>query len=203
MPALLLAGALAAAAPLPSLPALPFGTLEMTLEKTIFQVDVVRVEMRVDEAGAERLAPWAAGETYSEPLADSVAAVVLATRDIDIDLTFLHGASQKQFLNGIRDNLKRVVKAGWITAAHADTLRERLAAWYAFLEDRGVRDGDVMRYRIRGDTIRYHYTGDDGTVLLDFTGNDPSGRPSVLGSYLAPGSDFRRKLVSSLAEGGP
>jgi hypothetical protein len=203
LPILALLGTPAAGPELPSLPALPFGSLEMLLEKTIFQIDVVRVAIRLDESGAERLAPLAAADGYGESLADTVAAVVLSTPDVDVDLRFVHGASRKQFLNGARNSMKRVVRAGWITEAQARDLGEKLPRWYGFLEDRGVKVGDVMRYRVRGDTIRYLYTGVEGETLLDFTGDDPHDRFAVLGSYFAPGSEFRKKLVSSLLRPAP
>jgi len=172
----------------------------MVLEKTIFQVDVVQVTMRVDSSGADRLAPLAAEDEPSPALADSVAAIVLSTPDVDVDLRFVHGASQKQFLNGIRDNLKLLVKVGWMSEAQSESLQGKLAGWYAFLKDRGIRVGDTMLYRVRGDTIRYVYVGVGDEVLLDFVGNDPADRVSVLGSYLVPGSDFRNKLVESLLQ---
>ncbi|HSM08267.1 MAG TPA: hypothetical protein VLA33_04535, partial [Gemmatimonadota bacterium] len=65
-------------------------------------------------------------------------------------------------------------------------------------EERGIRSGDRMLQRVRGDTLRTVYEGADGEVLLDQVDVGPERRLAVLGGYFAPGSDFRQGLVESV-----
>ena len=76
-----------------------------------------------------------------------------------------------------------------------------LPEWYGFMEERGIMKGDWMVYWVHGDTLDSSYHGVDGEVLLDRNQTGSMRRYGVLGSYFAPKSDFRKKLVKSLMEG--
>jgi hypothetical protein len=190
--------ALAAAPELADLPPVPHGRMRALLERTIFQVDVLNLEIRVDETTASKLGELVRGQKYSEGLADQVAQEVLAAPDAWVRMEFLRSVKQSQFLDGIEDNMERALDVGWISREHFEEVVANLPRWYDFLAKRGIKDGDTMQYRLHQDTTHYLYTGVDGDVLLDMSETDTRSRYSILGSYFAPKSGFRKDLVRSL-----
>lgn len=172
--------------------------MHMLLEKTIFQVDVLTLDIRFGAEASARLDSLVAGRAYSGGLADSVAAIALDARDVWAHIVFKRNVSLNQFLGGVRRNLDRARKDGIVSPAEYETISDGLPLWYAFLDDRGIHSGDEMFYRIRGDTLRTVFRSVEGEILLDQVDIGPERRLSVLGGYFASKSDFRERLVRSL-----
>lgn len=174
----------------------------MLLEKTIFQVDVLRLDVRLGPEATVRLDSLIDARrgdaTSSGDLSDSVAAIALEARDALTSLEFLRDVGLDRFLEGIRDNLRRAEEGGLITRDEFEGISDALPGWYDFLRDRGIRSGDRMLQRIRGDTLRTVYISAAGDTLLDQADTGSHRRLAVLGGYFAPGSDFREGLVESL-----
>jgi hypothetical protein len=186
----------------PPFPETPYSAMKTLLEKTVFDVNVLTLEVKVDPATAERLERAAAGKPFSEEVASEVARIVLTGNEAWVRMTFHRGASQEQFLRGIRENMKRALAAGWITEEHFEDVSENLPRWYDFLADRGVKKGDRVLYWIHDRRLETAFRGVDGKVYLDTDEEDPQAREGVLGSFFAPGSDFRKGLVRSLLRAG-
>jgi len=198
-PALLIAGFALAASDTAEFQVYPGGQMSALLEKTLFKVDVVELKVRVDEATAGKLVKVVEGQSkYTEELANRVATEVLAAPNAWIRMEFLRSIKLSQFLDSIEKSMEHVLQAGWISEDHFNESVAQLPEWYAFLEERGIKDGDTMQYFIHEDMTRYLYTGVEGDVLLDTSEVDTRSRYSVLGSYFAPKSDFRKGLVRSL-----
>lgn len=180
----------------------PNATMAMLLEKSIFQVDVLQLEVRLGPEATMRLDSLiaASGSASASPdvLGDSVAAIALGARDALTSLEFLRDVGLGRFLDGIRDNLRRAEEGGLITPAEFEGISSALPAWYDFLRDRGIRSGDRMLQRVRGDSLRTVYISAAGDTLLDQADVGSHRRLAVLGGYFAPGSDFREGLVESL-----
>lgn len=176
----------------------PNAHMHMLLEKTIFKVDVLTLDIRLGPRETARLDSLLAGHEFSKDLADSVAAVALDSRNAWARIEFRRGVSLDQFIGGVRENLGRAEKAGIVTFEEYETIVAGLPLWYAFLADRPIRSGDQMFYRIRGDTLHTVFRSADGDRLLDQVDVGPERRLSVLGGYFAPKSDFRKGLVRSL-----
>jgi len=174
--------------------------MHMLFEKTIFKVDVLTLDIRFGPEPARRLEALVAGRRYSPSLADSIAAVAVDARDAWARIRFERNVSLVRFLDAIRKNLERALKAGIIDADSFDDIVRDLPVWYQFLAADGIHDGDEMFYRIRGDTLHTVYRSVGGEVLLDQIDVGPERRLSVLGGYLAPKSDFRKGLIKSLFE---
>lgn len=176
--------------------------LRMLLEKTIFNIDVLWLTVDIRGEHAARL------RTLSRDLAedgdvrgaaaDSVAWAAVDAKCADARLDFVRGISRRQLVNAIRESTRAAWEAGMIEEDTYRFVERGLPDWYPFLEERGVREGDAMRYRIRGDTLNIRYRAADGRVLLDRT--DVGTARSVLAGYFAPGSDFREGLLRSLLE---
>ncbi len=173
--------------------------MHMLLEKTIFKVDVLTLDIWLGPRETARLDSLLAGREFSADLVDSVAAVALDSRNLWARIEFKRDVSLDQFLGGIRDNLRRAEEAGVVTHEEYEAIVASLPRWYAFLVERRIHSGDQMFYRIRGDTLHTVFRSAEGDNLLDQVDVGPERRLSVLGGYFAPKSDFREKLVRSLS----
>lgn len=176
----------------------PFARMHVLVEKSFLKIDVLSLTLRVDGGTAERLQELASGREYSSSLGDSVAREIFRATDASALVEFHRGFGYDRMLEGIRRNLRGSVDAGMIERAAYDSISRRLPRWLAFLRGRGVQEGDTLRFRLRGDTVGVVYRGAGGEPLADTRGLDPLRRISILGRYLAPGSDFREGLVRSL-----
>lgn len=168
------------------------------LEKTIFKVDVLTLEVRFGEPAAQRLAALARNRQLTKGLADSIASAALEADDVLAHIRFERNVSLEQFVNAVRNNAAAARDAGIISEIEFAEIARGLPVWYRFLADTGIKDGDEMLYRIRGDTLRTVYRTADGDVKLDQTDVGASRRLSVMGGYFAPKSDFRKGLIASL-----
>jgi hypothetical protein len=168
------------------------------LEKTILKVDVAWLEIWFTPDVDARIRALATGPRGPER--DSIAALATRTTDALARLHFERNVSLGQFLDGLQGSARRARDAGIISAAAYDDIITSSPRWYGFLEERGIRDGDEMLYRIQGDTLRTVFRAVDGETLLDQTDVGPERGRSVLGGYLAPGSDFRRGLIESTVQ---
>ncbi|MFB6240958.1 MAG: hypothetical protein ABEJ46_05290 [Gemmatimonadota bacterium] len=179
----------------------PYAEMCMLLEKTLFQVNVLTVRIRFGPETAARLRALAQSSEPSGALRDSIVSTALRARDALVRAGFLRGVGLDRFIEETRKNLRRARDAGIITGVAFRRISESLPEWYDFLEERGIREGDEIVYRIRGDTLRSLYRLRDGSLPLDLTETGRQRRLAVLGSYLAPGSEFRRPLIRSLLRG--
>jgi hypothetical protein len=170
------------------------------LEKTIFKVDVAWLDIWFTPGVGQRLRSLASRRPGSAR--DSIARVALDATDVLARLTFERDVGVDRFLDGLVTSTEKARDAGIITDAMLRDIRTSSSQWYAPLEARGIRDGDEMLYRIRGDTLRTVVRSADGTTLLDQTDVGPERRLAVLGGYLAPGGDFRDGLIDSVLNGG-
>lgn len=173
-------------------------TMEMLLEKTIFQVDVLTLTVRIKGDRAARLRELARSGPVSEEATDSVARIAAGATRAWAQLEFVRDVSMDRFLDAIRESSRAAVEAGFIDREAFDFIDRSLPKWYSFLVERGVKEGDRMTYRIDGDTLETRYRTHDGDLLLQQTDVGAARRRSVLGGYFAPGSDFREGLVRSL-----
>ena len=170
----------------------------MLLEKTIFQVDVLTLDVRFGVEDTRRIERLAAGRRHSRDLEEAIAQIAIHTRDAYMTIEFRREVSLEQFVDGVREDLGRVPKAGIISQADYEEISANLPIWFAFLEERRIWKGDRIEYRVRGDSLRTRFVSRDGEVLLDQVDAGESPRLAVLGSYFVRGSSFRKELIESL-----
>jgi hypothetical protein len=168
------------------------------LEKTIFKVDVLTLEVYFGAETAARLETLARDNQLTRDLGDSIAMVGAHSQDAWARMGFVRNVSFGQFTDAIRQNAKHARDEGIILPETFDLIDESLPLWYGFLRERGVLKGDEMMYRIRGDTLRTVYRTVDGETPLDQIDVGPERRLSVLGGFFARKSDFRKGLLESL-----
>lgn len=177
------------------------GTMRMKLERTIFQVDVLTLGVRVDSATAaaiDRLMDG--GSAYDEAAAARIAERALEAEEVVAGIEFLRDVSLERFLDAVREDMRKAVDAGWLAPEGYRTVSEGLPRWFDFLRERGIRDEDRVSYHVRGDTLRTVYSDPAGDILLDQTDVGRQHRRALLGAWLAPGSSFREDLIRSLWE---
>jgi hypothetical protein len=175
-----------------------YSEASMLLEKTLFRIDVARLRLRFGAETAFELESLLEGKSYSEALADTAVGFALGTRDAWASLGFQRDVGFDRFLDGIRDGVSVARNAGIVEPDFARSLSDSLPAWYASLQERGVKDGDVMMYRITGDTLRTVFRTVDGRILVNQVDVGSQPRLSVMGGFLASGSEFRKGLLISL-----
>jgi hypothetical protein len=178
----------------------PFSTMAMRYERTIFNVDILQLEVGFDPETAETFSSLIRGQSYDDAVARQVVDVALAAPDVMVRTQFLRDVSLDQFLDGMRDNLRHARESGYLTPEEEGLIARETTEGYAVLEDRGIRKGEVMWYRLRGDTLHVAFVALDGEVLVEDRPVGPERRMAVLGGYLAEGSDFREDLIRSLFE---
>lgn len=171
--------------------------MQMLLEKTIFNIDVLWLTVRIDGDTATQLRAMTEGRR-TEERADSIARLAVGATCADVRLDFVRDVGLDRFFESVRQSLGAAREAGFIEPRTYRLVDESLPEWYAFLEGRGIRDGDRMTYELRGDTVNTRYHAADGDLLLDQTDVGADRRRSVLAGYFAPGTDFRDALIENL-----
>lgn len=175
-----------------------YSRMHMLLEKTIFAVDVLTVDMRFDPETRDRFERLARQQTYSEELASRITAAALDAQHALVTLQFERSVPFDRWLQEARRGLSQAAQGNLIPQETSREVRGSLPRWFAPVEERGFRKGDRIVYRIDPDLLRTRLVSEAGTVLIDHT--DPGASPgrAVLAGFLAPGTDFREPLVRSL-----
>lgn len=178
----------------------PYGELSALMEVTIFNIDVLTLTVRVPPRVADRLRSLSAGRSYSDELADSVAAVMLEADDLWARQELHRDVGYDRMTGGTRETAERAAEAGYIGGAHLEDFVARIPDLFGFLRDEGASEGDELFFRIRGDTVRTVYRTVKGEVRLDRTVVDPEARRASIPAFFAPDTRFRKRLVESLLE---
>ncbi len=176
----------------------PFAKMAMRYERTIFNVDILQLEVGFDDETARTFSSLVQGRSYDEVIAQQVVDAALAAPDVMVRTQFLRDVTLDQFLGGMRDNLRNARENGYLTTDEERVIARETTDGYAILADRGIRKNEVMWYRLRGDTLHVALVAGDGEVLVEDRPVGPERRMAVLGGYLSEGSDFREDLIRSL-----
>jgi hypothetical protein len=180
----------------------PHGELTALMEVTIFNIDVLTLTVRVPPEVAERLRSLSEGRSYSEELADSVAAVVLDAEDLWARQVLHRDVGYDRIAGGMRETVEKAAEAGYISETYLADFVARIPDLFGFLRDGGASEGDEIFFRIRGDTVRTIYRTVEGEVRLDRAVVDPEARRASVPAFFAPDTRFRKRLVESLLAAG-
>lgn len=178
-----------------------FSRMHMLYERTIFNVDVLTVDMQFDEPSQRAFRDAAAGRGYSDELAERVATIAVHATNVFLAVEFQRDVALDRWVAGVRENLRMARQWGVIDEEVYRHVSEQLPRWFRSISDRGFREGDRILYRAYPDRLRTVLRGVDGRTLLDQTDRGAGPRRALLGGYFAPGSDFREPLVRSLLPG--
>ena len=179
----------------------PHARMHMLLEKTIFAVDVLTVDIRFGHETAERFARLvtAASADSAVPVAEIAQAAAEAERAF-IRVEFQRDVSLDRWVLEVRSSLELAWQSGLIEQDNYQHVSRNLPIWFESIAERGFRDGDALLYRVYPDRMRTVLVSPSGDVLVDQTDPGTGPRRALLGGYFAPGSDFREPLVRSMLE---
>jgi hypothetical protein len=171
--------------------------LHYLYEASLFKIDAMRLQVRVDEATAGAVEAMVRDAKRSSRLEHDVARRYQSTRDATVDMEFLHGVSGETFLEHTLKALRELVGDGAVTKADADTLSREVSERFAFLAAARVRPGDRLQYQVKADTVWTTYTRGSTVLKLDRHAGKRF-RDYILATYFAPSSDFRRGLLDQV-----
>ena len=163
-----------------------------------FSIDVLSLEVRFGSEVAEKVKSLVQDGDEPSKVADSIADTAIHAQDAFVHIRFLRDIRLDRFIQEARESTKLVRKAGIIDKPSYEHISKNLPIWYASLANRGIREGDEMFYRIRGESLRAVFRGVDGTIYVD---QEDKGRLSplaVLGGFFVEKSKFRKGLLQSL-----
>ena len=174
--------------------------LDYVLEKTFLKIDAVRLELQVLDGTPSRVAELIDGSTRDEELEDSVAAAYGDVESAKFRLEFLVSFSLDRFLDGNRDSMQGLAKAGIISEAEAERLYLENERRFAILEESGMKEGDRLEHELRGDSIITRFIDASGVTRIDELRVGPERRAALLGSFFGPESEFRDGLLDQVLE---
>lgn len=172
--------------------------LEALLEKTLFQVDVIALDLWLGPATSSEVRRLCAASDPAEAPGDSLAAAVAASRDARSRMVFRRDVGLDRFLDGVIADMRRAREAGLLDEEGFRVVSTGLPLWLAPLRADGLREGDRLLHRIAGDTLQTVVQRGDGAVVLDQTDVGAEHRRALLGSLVAPGGGFTDQLLDQL-----
>ena len=183
----------------------PFARMSTLYEKSFLflKVDVLNVEVRFGSEVAEKVKSFVQSGDEPSKFADSIADTAIHAQDAFVHIRFLRNIRLKRFIQEARESTKLVREAGIIDNPSYEHISNNLPIWYGSLAKRGIREGDEMFYRIRGESLRAVYHGVDGTIYLDQEDQGTLFSLAILGGYFVEKSKFRKGLLQSLFHDSP
>ena len=178
----------------------PFARMSTLYEKSFLflKVDVLNVEVRFGSEVTEKVKSFVQSGDEPSKFADSIADTAIHAQDAFVHIRFLRNIRLKRFIQEARESTKLVREAGIIDNPSYEHISNNLPIWYGSLAKRGIREGDEMFYRIRGDSLRAVFRGVDGTIYVDLEDKGSLFSLAVLGGYFVEKSKFRKGLLQSL-----
>ena len=170
--------------------------LRSVYEASLFQIDAMRLLVRVDAATGEAVEALIRSATRTSGLEEMVARRYREASEATIDMEFLVGVSGGTFIANTVKAIRELGGDGSVTAAQADSAARETAERFAFLEATRVQEGDRLRYHLQGDTLTTTFWR-EGAILG--TSREVGARivRVVLATYFAPSSNFRKGLLDS------
>jgi hypothetical protein len=175
----------------------PFSVLQAVLRKSLFKVEVARVQIRVDQPTQRKIASIASGRQRTDALVDGVVRAVMDSAEVLVSSELRRDVPLEKYSASIYADLGTARQAGLVSEEAYWSLTQQLPGWFRTLAKRGPRKGDRLLCRVRPGSMHLTYSTSDSKTLIDRTLPSEFGR-AVLASYLAPESTFRKDLVGSL-----
>jgi hypothetical protein len=173
--------------------------MHMLLEKTLLDVDVLTVDVRVGKSVHRRFIDTiGSNKRYTEKLGAELAAVTLDADEALVQVRYLRNVSFNQWLDGVGENLDRAEAAKLITPDIKRRVKARLPVTFAAIKERGYERGDRLLYRLRPGSVRMVVVSEKGKLHVDHIDAERDAPRVVMASYFAPGGDFREPLLRSL-----
>jgi hypothetical protein len=173
------------------------GVLSMRFEVTFMKIDVADVEVFVTSADAARIeAAIGDGARTSEREA-AVTAIIADADPMAVSMRYLRDAGYDRFTKGIASGVDAAYQGEQLTDDERRSVHDQFLIAVAGLEERGVKEGDVLVYRVDEDQVSLRVVDAAGLHLADATYRGDMYPRAVRGMYVCCKSDFLEKLVRS------
>lgn len=173
----------------------PYSRMHMLLEKTILNVDVVTIDVRVNAKAQSEFSKIASGKKIEGNVEEQLAKAALAVDNAVVQMKFERNVSLSQWLDQVGGSLDKAVEAGYLTAARKAQVLSSLPNWFAPIKERGFKEGDKVLYRVTPGSLRTVLQTVEGQAPVDQTDGGDAARVLFAG-YFAPGADLRAMLRS-------
>jgi hypothetical protein len=173
----------------------PFSKMHMLLEKTILNVDVVTVDVRVNAKAQGEFSKIASGKKIEGDVEEQLAKAAIAVDNAVVQMKFERDVSLSQWLDQVEGSLEKAVSAGYIAGARKTQVMTNLPTWFAPIKDRGFKEGDKVLYRVSPGSLRTVLHTMEGQTVVDQTDNGDASK-ILFSGYFAPGADMRAMLRS-------
>lgn len=178
----------------------PHLDISTLMEVTIFNIDVLTLTVRVTTETRDQLLRIVRDRSYSEELADSVAAVVLEADEAWGRQVLERDVGYGRLVDGIRETTEKAAEAGYVSTSYLEEFSASLPDLFGFLREDGAREGDEILFAVEGGTTRTLYRSVDGRIRMDRTTDQEEARLGSIAAFFAPDTRFRKGLVESLIE---
>lgn len=175
-----------------------YARMHALLEATFLSIDVLDIELHFDQKTADRLQGALRGKEHTPALERRAVDIAVDASDVYCGLEFIQEFSREDFIEGIRKDLGRALKAKLIDKSEHDRVSLSLPRWFAFLGDRGIKGGDRLYQRGSPKGLHSVFIDDAGKKRLDTMLEGAGATRTMIATYLAPGGDLREPLVRSL-----
>jgi len=171
--------------------------LHYLYEASIFKINAMRLQVRVDPAAASAVETLVRGSKRSSRLEQDVARLYQAASDATFDMEFLVGVSGGTFVSNTVNAIRELGRDGTLSEAEADRFSREARDRFDFLHAVRVRPGDRLQYLVVADTVTTTYRRGEAVLKVDRQ-VDARARDVILATYFAPSSDFRRGLLDQV-----
>ena len=171
---------------------------DFLLEKTLFEVDVLRLQLILDEQTGRDVEKILGGAKLTRDLENAAADRYLEARSADVTVELLRPVTYEQLIEGFSKTQERISSFGLFDEATGEAIAKDTMSRFAFLRERGMEKGDLIQYVLRGDSLYSIYTRADGAVELNDIRVGQERRLSLLGGYFVPKTNFRDRLIDQL-----
>ena len=186
------------AAPSSELAIGPYSHMHMLLEKTIFDIDVLTLDVQVDPPTQGEFRKLWSGHTFSEMLADQTAQILYNSQHVQVEMRFVRNVGFRRFIHETVLSAECARKANVITETEFKRVQTNIKEWYAAIAKSGIKSGDTISYDLENTSLHTTLRNKKGEVLVDQTDQGRQPGLSVLGGFFASCSNFRKPLIQSL-----
>lgn len=176
--------------------------MRMRFEVTFMKIDVADIEALLTPATAVDIGRLVttSGISKDEKIG-RIAERVLAADTLLVRMTYLRDGDFGRFEKGIQSSLEAARESGSLARAERETVWANLSGEFGVLEDRGVRKGEHLVYRVDADRLLIVATTAQGDELLRIERTGPEFARWIKGGYFGEESRFRKRLIESLFNG--
>jgi hypothetical protein len=93
----------------------PFATMHMLLQKTVLNINVATIDIRVDKGTQSRFTQLASGKPYSGDLEHQLALAAIDARHAVVEMKFKRDIPLNRWIGVVKDGLEQARKANLIT----------------------------------------------------------------------------------------